>query len=200
MSPSGREHFEKKRWKYLHPRFRVVTSSEVVAQHEQSYVIKLRQKSVISEKAFQENLTNGAASLKWQDSVKSFGQKIRSLSREDSARSGSEEGKRVKKTEQVNLFLVLLPKSGVKHSPLFSKLVRVQSRNFYACAYVDFLNLCREVFNEAGKINYIYDQDGHLIEDISEVDDRDILFVKRDPGFHLSEKDFNHVIRTLERD
>ena len=65
---------------------------------------------------------------------------------------------------------------------------------------MDFLNLCREIFKESGKLNYIYDQEGTLIENIEKVQDKSILFVKRDPGFFLTESEFNHVIRALDRE
>ena len=57
----------------------------------------------------------------------------------------------------LSLFLVLLPKSGVKHSPIYTKTVQIRSKNFHACDDIDFLNLCREIFKEPSKLNYIYD-------------------------------------------
>ena len=100
----------------------------------------------------------------------------------------------------MTLFLVLLPKGGVKHSPIFTKCVKIKSHDFHSCDDVDFLNLCREIFKESGKLNYIYDQGGKMIERVVDIADKSILFVKRDPGFNISENDYNHVIRTLERE
>lgn len=37
----------------MHPRFRVVTQTDNVARQEQEFVMKVRQKSLISEKAYQ---------------------------------------------------------------------------------------------------------------------------------------------------
>lgn len=82
----------------------------------------------------------------------------------------------------------------MKHSPIFTKTVHIKSRNFHACDDIDFLNLCREIFKEPGKLNYIYDQDGNLVERIQQIKDKSILFVKRDPGFNLSEEEFNLLI------
>ena len=94
----------------------------------------------------------------------------------------------------MTLFLVLLPKGGVKHSPIYSKCVQIKSSNFYACEVVDFLNLCRDIFKEPGKLNFIYNQEGELIDRLEQIVDKNILFVKRDPGLKASEGEFNHVI------
>ena len=115
-------------------------------------------------------------------------------------RGGSVVREKGERMEVMTLFLVLLPKGGVKHSPIFSKCVQIKSFDFHHCDDVDFLTLCRQIFDEPGKLNYIYDQGGSMIEHVSQIVDRSILFVKRDPGFNISEKEFNHVIRTLERE
>ena len=66
----------------------------------------------------------------------------------------------------IRLFLVLLPKGGTKHSRIFTKLVQINSKNFYDCEHVDFLNLCKKIFQEPGALNFIYDQEGDLIESL----------------------------------
>ena len=98
----------------------------------------------------------------------------------------------------LSLFLVLLPNGGVKHSPIFTKTVQIKSKNFHACDDVDFLNLCCHIFREPNKLNYIYDQDGKLIERIQQIKDKSILFIKKDPGFNLNESEFNHVIVSVK--
>ncbi len=69
----------------------------------------------------------------------------------------------------MSLFLVILPKGGVKHCPLFTKCVKITSEDFYQCDDVDFLNLCKQIFSEPGKLNYIYDQEGNLIERLEKI-------------------------------
>lgn len=39
-----------------------------------------------------------------------------------------------------------------------------------------------------------------MIERVPDIVDLSVLFVKRDPGFNLTDKEFNHVIRVLERE
>ena len=39
-----------------------------------------------------------------------------------------------------------------------------------------------------------------MIERMQHIRSKGILFVKRDPGFNLTEDEMSHVIRTLERD
>ena len=56
----------------MHPRYRVVTQADNIMKREQEYLKKLRTKSHISEKAYDEAFKSGAASLRWQDSVKQF--------------------------------------------------------------------------------------------------------------------------------
>jgi len=41
---------------------------------------------------------------------------------------------------------------------------------------------------------------GNLIESIHQIKDKIILFVKRDPGLNLTDVEYSHVIRTLDRD
>ena len=94
----------------------------------------------------------------------------------------------------MTLFLVLLPKGGVKHGPIRAKTVQIKSENFYICDDVDFLSLCKDIFKETGKLNYLYNQEGGIIEKIEQIADRSIVFVKRDPGFNVSEQEYNHVI------
>ena len=128
--------------------------------------MRLRHQSIINARAFQENETSGKASLNWQESVENFNQqefensKLKLAQDSDTdERSASPQGK-VLPTKKINLFLILLPKGGVKHSPIFTKVVQIQSKSFFDCEFVDFLNLCRQIFNESGKLNYIYDQGG----------------------------------------
>jgi hypothetical protein len=166
---------------------------------------------MMNEKAFQE-VAKSNASLRWQDSVQNFAINRSMNSSIDSLVTVDEPKPSVPKI--MTLFLVLLPKGGVKHSPIYTKCVQIKSNDFNGCDDVDFLNLCREIFNESGKLNYIYCQEGQLIERVDQIQDKSILFVKRDPGFNATEIEFNHVIvsvnsisdffviiqRTLERE
>ena len=103
--------------------------------------------------------------------------------------------------QALTLFLILLPQNGVRHSPIATRCVKIKSEDIYACSQDDFLTLCKEIFGEkGGKLNFIYDQDGNNIESIKQIKDRSLVFLKRDHGFNLSEKDFSHVIRSLERE
>ena len=89
----------------------------------------------------------------------------------------------------------------MRHGPIFTRCVKIKSEDIYACSQDDFLRLCKEVFGDkGGKLNYIYDQDGNNIESIKQIKDRSLVFLKRDHGFNLSEKDFSVVIRSLERE
>ena len=109
---------------------------------------------------------------------------------------------KVKKIMQVmTLFLIRLPDNGVKHCPIFTKCIRIKSEDIFACSQDDFMDLCQKIFlDKGGKLNYIYDQDGNNIESIKQVKDRSLVFLKRNIGFKLTEKDFDNVIRSLERE
>ena len=61
----------------------------------------------------------------------------------------------------MTLFLVLLPRGGVKHASIQTKCVQIRSQDHACCDIVDFLGLCRQIFEDAGKLNYVYDQEGN---------------------------------------
>ena len=161
-------------------------------KREKEYLKRMRTKSVISEKAYQEAFKSGAASLRWQDSVKQFKFNENRLSEARDSMNTSLGSKAMKslgdtavtmfgdkekfpsitsKQVQVNmtLFLVLLPKGGEKHSPIYSKTVRIISQDFHSCDDVDFLKLCCKIFNQTNELNYIYNQDGKIVEKLSEI-------------------------------
>lgn len=63
---------------------------------------------------------------------------------------------------------------------------------------MDFLDLCREkVFETKSKLNYVYDINGKLVRNLGNLEDNAILFVKRDPGFRITERDTSFVIVSL---
>ena len=48
-------------------------------------------------------------------------------------------------------------------------------------------------------MNYIYDQNGKLVEQLQDIEDRSIIFVKRDPGFDLRDREIDIIMRKLDR-
>lgn len=50
------------------------------------------------------------------------------------------------------------------------------------------------MFETNSQLNYIYDINGKNVIKLSSIEDNSIIFVKRDPGFRITERDTSFII------
>ena len=102
--------------------------------------------------------------------------------------------------KEIMLFLVMLPNDGVFHGIPQVRFVKIISKNFAECNEFDFLAMCaKEIFKTETKLNYIYNTKGKMITSLKHIKNKAIIFVKRGPGFNLTEREINVITRMLER-